>query len=127
MNITKENLKGNGVDWVWTLQFLPMMVITLYALIVGYAKIIAALTNPSVVGTLCIFIIGLTLVVFQLWIASIALKDSALWGILSFFFGVVALLYTLGNWEKCKPPLKILAGGIAISITLMAYLFIFLK
>ncbi|HTN75414.1 MAG TPA: hypothetical protein VL096_09210 [Pirellulaceae bacterium] len=60
---------------------------------------------------------GLLSLVGVIWIVVIAFQNGdTVWGIVSIFCGLAALIYGVQHFEEAKVPLGLMAAGIVLSI-----------
>ena len=51
-----------------------------------------------------LFIIGIVLVVCNIWIIIEAFSESIIWGLLAFFFPLAQLVFVFLHWDRVKTP-----------------------
>lgn len=72
-------------------------------------------------GAVLTMVGGLLTLVGFIWIIVIAFQNGdVVWGVVSIFCGIVALVYGFQHFEQTKVPLSMLAGGIVLQIIAVA-------
>jgi hypothetical protein len=68
-------------------------------------------------GSILLAIGGVLTLVGWIWIIVIAFQSGdVVWGIVSIFCGIVALVYAAMHMDKARTPLFVLIGGIVLNI-----------
>jgi|AP45_3_1055517.scaffolds.fasta_scaffold38449_2 hypothetical protein len=58
----------------------------------------------SLLGGLVLLVVGIVLIVCNIWILVECFSESILWGVLSLFFPIVMWIFVIMHWDRTKTP-----------------------